>query len=385
MGVKLREKKLSNGQVSLYLDIYHNKRRSYEFLEIYVNKSRPTPDDKEKRRMAGEIRVKRENELIAQKNTLIDWNKQKADFVGWYVKFIGEKNENAVFTGVLKHLRKFAKDRPVPFSSITPEWCMDFLKYLLTQVQHNTARQYFLNVFTGLEEAEIKGIIQKNPMRLIPKKDRIKKLDTKRTAYTIEQLQLLVETPCKIKEQYKQAYLFSCFTGLRWSDVNPLRWDEIITKEIEGKQQHFIYFEQEKTEGVSYFPLSEQAVQILEVRKQDMKQLGYNSPYVFPQVKETNEKTNRVYCRVWTALKKWAEAAGLDKSCMKFHTGRHTFATNVLELGGEDGDLWTVSKLLGHKNIQSTMIYAQVRDKKKVSAVQSLPVLNMGAMSMKVA
>jgi hypothetical protein len=81
MGVKLREKQLSSGQISFYLDIYHNKTRWYEFLEIHINKNRPSPDDKEKKRLAQEIRTKREHELIVDDNGLQDRKKKLACFV----------------------------------------------------------------------------------------------------------------------------------------------------------------------------------------------------------------------------------------------------------------------------------------------------------------
>ena len=82
--------------------------------------------------------------------------------------------------------------------------------------------------------------------------------------------------------------------------------------------------------------------------------------------------TNRKYQRVQRGLKRWAKAAGIDKTKLHFHSGRHTFATNVLESSAE-GDLYTVSKLLGHKDIKSTQIYAKVRDKRKHDAVKALP------------
>lgn len=78
--------------------------------------------------------------------------------------------------------------------------------------------------------------------------------------------------------------------------------------------------------------------------------------------------------KVGRALKKWAEAAGIDKKLIYFHASRHTFATNVLE-NSPDADLWTVSKLLGHKSIHATQIYAHVRDGKKQAAVKGLPKL----------
>ena len=94
MGVYLREKKLGAGQVSFYLDIYHNKRRWYEFLEIKINKNHPTQQDKEKRRLVQEIRAKRENELIVQDNGLIDKGKRKVDFVVWFEKYMTDKKLN---------------------------------------------------------------------------------------------------------------------------------------------------------------------------------------------------------------------------------------------------------------------------------------------------
>lgn len=76
----------------------------------------------------------------------------------------------------------------------------------------------------------------------------------------------------------------------------------------------------------------------------------------------------------WTILelKKWAFTAGITKN-ITFHTGRHTFATMMLSLGA---DIYTVSKLLGHKELATTQIYAKVLDKRKQDAVSLIP--NLG-------
>jgi integrase len=133
-------------------------------------------------------------------------------------------------------------------------------------------------MFTALEEAVRKGIIFVNPFRKIPRHERLKLKPVYRNAWTLDELVHLMETPCKMEQQYKQAYLFSCFTGLRWSDVNPLQWKEIITKTIDGKEEWFIYFEQEKTEDIEYLPLSDQAVEILKERKCEQKENKEISP-----------------------------------------------------------------------------------------------------------
>lgn len=379
MGVQLREKKMKSGQVSYYLDIYHNKKRWYEFLEIHINKNKPTDDDKEKKRLAGEIKVKRENELIVQENGLVDKSKRKGDFALWYRNYTKGRKENQENNlKTVKHLEAFLNGKTLPFSSITPDWIKDFQKYLQSKVSVNTTVDYSKNLFTALEEAVRKEIIYVNPFRKIPRHERLRKKPVYRNAFTLEELQHLADTPCNIELQYKQAYFFSCFTGLRWSDVNPLQWSEIITKKIDGKDEWFIYFEQEKTEDIEYLPLTDGAVDILKERKREQEETGERSLFVFPLVKEVDPVKETRHKQVWYCLKKWAEAAGMDKKRIHFHTGRHTFATNILE-NSPDADLWTVSKLLGHKTISATQIYAHVRDSRKKSAVKALPKLNLNS------
>ena len=70
-------------------------------------------------------------------------------------------------------------------------------------------------------------------------------------------------------------------------------------------------------------------------------------------------------------LKQWCKDAGIDKR-ISFHTARHTFATLALTQGV---DLYTVSKLLGHKTIQATQIYAKIIDEKKKAAMELLPMI----------
>ncbi len=107
MGVKLREKKMADGKISYYLDIYHSKKRWYEFLNIHINKTRPNEDDKEKKRLAQEIKIKRENELIVQDNGLVDKSKRKADFVEWFDNYIVT---STIFYNISTPTKKFKQD-----------------------------------------------------------------------------------------------------------------------------------------------------------------------------------------------------------------------------------------------------------------------------------
>ena len=268
---------------------------------------------------------------------------------------------------------------PLPFIRITPEWMKSFERHLLKKVSNNTAIRYLETMNCALNEAVRRKIINRNPWQDVPQSQKLKMQDIFRNAFTIEQLQKLANTLVNIDKQIKQAYFFSCFTGLRWSDVNPLRWDEVIIKEIQGKKEYFLYFEQEKTEAIEYLPLSDNAVDILKERRKESL-TEEKSPYVFPRIKEKGGSSKEVYQRVRRKLKLWAEAAGIDPKKLHFHSGRHSFATNVLE-SSADGDLYTVSKLLGHKNINATQIYAKVRDKRKQDAVKALPKIDFNGLS----
>ncbi len=68
-------------------------------------------------------------------------------------------------------------------------------------------------------------------------------------------------------------------------------------------------------------------------------------------------------------LQRWSIDAGVNKK-LTFHAGRHTFAVLMLDLGA---DIYTVSKLLGHKELATTQIYAKVLDKNKQTAVSLIP------------
>jgi len=118
---------------------------------------------------------------------------------------------------------------------------------------------------------------------------------------------------------------------------------------------------EKKTGNANYQPLSVPAIQILEVQKG----LSSNDDKIFIM------PPNRT---LYALLKVWAKKAGISKN-LTFHCGRHTFATMLITYGS---DVYTVSKLLGHKSLRSTTIYAKVIDSKKEEAVSFLPATFLG-------
>ena len=144
------------------------------------------------------------------------------------------------------------------------------------------------------------------------------------------------------------AFLFACFCGLRLSDVKDMKWKDI---KFDADGGAVVSKVQVKTRQSIVVPLYANALMWLP----DRGKAKDNEPvYDLP----THFTINR-------SVKKWAKDAQIEKN-VTFHLSRHTFATILLTLGA---DIYTTSKLLGHKNLRTTQIYAEVVNKKKAEAV----------------
>ena len=175
--------------------------------------------------------------------------------------------------------------------------------------------------------------------------------ETEREFLTLEELQAAVEVDCDMPK-LKTAFIFSCLTGLRWSDIKKLTWSEIQQSKDLG---HYIRFTQQKTKGVETQPVSEQAIDLLGERQEPAER-------VFKDLKYSS----------WHNLKlqQWMMRAGITKS-ISFHCARHTYATLQITAGT---DIYTVSKLLGHRELKTTQIYAKIIDNKKREAANKIQI-----------
>jgi len=242
-------------------------------------------------------------------------------------------------------------------------FCIGFTKYLKTaknlhknvkgrqQISEGTAHLKYSIFRSVLNEAVKRGYIEQNPINLVPTVNRPKKPDTERVFLSADEMKRLIATPCHYR-MLKQAFLFSCFTGLRKSDILSLTWREIID---DGKTP-VIYKRIQKTQRWLSIPLSGRALQWLPEREAGMTA----DQRIFSTMSNASLSTH---------LKQWVRRAGILTKNISFHTARHTFATLELSLGA---DLYTVSKLLGHTNISTTQIYAKVVDKQKEQAISLL-------------
>lgn len=201
--------------------------------------------------------------------------------------------------------------------------------------------------FTALlNEAVQEDLIIKNPMNMLSIAEKPHGTESTREHLTEDELNRLKATPCKLPE-VKRAFLFSCYCGLRLSDVLSLTWRNIET--LNDKYQ--IVIVQKKTKQPLYIPIFQKQLEYLPAKSDKSNDTPlFNLP--------TPPTIERV-------LGKWATDAGITKH-LTFHVSRHTFATSLLTLGA---DLYTTSKLLGHTNIATTQIYAKIVNKKKEEAM----------------
>lgn len=349
MKVTLRKKKLKSGNYSLYLDIYHNGERNYEFLKLYLTKDRE--QNKETNLLAQKIRNKRESELQSNSYGFIPDFKKRTSFVKYFEYKIKDEGKYSNGNNTLKHLKKYSKD--ISFDAIKRKWVEGFKDYLLKKVSQGTANVYFSKFKSIFNDAVEDGIINNNLTKSVKNISLKDYTVTSENYFELNELLLLNGVECQSKD-VKDAFIFSCFTGLRFGDVRDLTWGQI--------KKDYIELRQEKRGVVNRIPLSSTALTLLDKRRGVVNYL--------PDVKVFNLPK-----RSWTnrLLKRWEEKAGLKKN-IHYHMSRHTFATLGLM---SDVDLHTMSKLLGHKNSRTTEIYAKVVDKKKKEAVDKMPYLEL--------
>lgn len=249
-------------------------------------------------------------------------------------------------------LLKLYVGKEAKFSQIDLKFSENFKMFLLSApcsgskkgvISVNTSATYFSIFKAILKQAFIDGYFSSD---LSGKIKGIPNRESRREYLTEEELNILVKTPCD-NEVLKRASIFSALTGLRHSDIQKLKWKEIV---VDGEKIE-LHFTQKKTKGVEYKPISKQALELCGERR------GLDD-LVFENLPNPS----------WVSrpLKKWIEKAGIHRN-ITFHCFRHTYATLQLANGT---DIYTVSKMLGHTNVNTTQIYAKVIDEKKIKAAE---------------
>ena len=362
--IRIRFKQLANGNKSIYLDIYKEGKRSYEFLKMYL-----VPETNPIAKAQNEEVLKAANTLKSQR--IIDMNNNIAGVKGNAVK------AQMLITDYLEHFQE-VKVRRKEFSQasvrhvyaiiraikafrpkttikeIDKDFLVEYIDFLMndytTHLNGTMAKgtvRYHVSFLKGaISMAVDERILAQSPIQglrgLIPYGAK-----TPREYLTIDEIKKLIATPCRY-DILKNAFIFSCCCGLRISDVRGMKWKDIVK---DGDRWR-VSIVQYKTKEPLWLPLSQQAIKWL-------PEQGKSKPEDFVFVGIPTATT------VSQAIKKWVKDAGINKK-VTYHVSRHSFATTSLTLGA---DIYTTSKLLGHSNVNTTQIYAKIVDAKKDDAV----------------
>lgn len=360
--VTLRKREYPSGKVSLYLDFYpaiKNPRTGEEsrreYLGIYIMKSPRTAQERRinatKMKQAEAIRAQRELSLINEQYGFIDKSKAKMDAVEYFYSLMLTKGPK--WLGAYDHFNKFVHGK-CAFKDLNVELCNGFREYLLTakrlnskklQISQNSASGYWSTFRAFLASAYKEGYLKEN---INDNLDKIELKETRREYLTMDELRRLYNTPCEFPV-LREASLFSCLTGLRISDILALTWNDVRDFPDGGK---CIRICTEKTDTEATIPISEEALALCGPP---------STGIVFKGL--TRNMVN-------TYLKPWLKQAGITKY-ITFHMSRHTYATQLIAGGA---DIYTVSKMLTHKNVSTTQIHADLIDKKKREAAEVIKI-----------
>lgn len=353
--IRIRFKNLANGNKSIYLDCYFNGKRSYDFLKLYL-----IPEKSQADKTANENTLQVAHAVKAQK--IVEFQNEQHGFkknhsrekTNLYEYILAIEKGKAIKTqNVGKHLihqMQIFHGKTLLFNEINKDFCLKFIEYLKTsKLAKNTQCTLVAKLNSTLNVAVENDILFENPLSKISVKSKPKKEESTRQFLTIDEIEKLKNTDCKM-ENVKNAFLFSCFCGLRLIDIEGLKWSDIIIK----KSTLFIDRQQTKTKHKVTIPITETLKSFLPERGN-----ANNNDLIF-----------RLPARptITSYLKEWGYKA-IHKT-ITFHQARHSFATTLITYGA---DIYTTSKLLGHNSVKVTEVYAKLIDEKKIEAMAKLP------------
>ena len=382
--IKIRYRKLKDGRSSIYLDSTVinletgdpnvSDKHTYSFLNMYLVPEKTPLDARENKQtmqLVEEIVKQRTEKFNKERLNVKQRHSSKESFIDFLTRWM----EQAVADGKTTTSKEIYKVRlrliefggeDLAFSDITKDFITDFIDYLKTvdarchyelkvpkKLKPKTISTYYDYFRSAINKAYKLGYLVTNPTKQYSFCEHVKLDDNEREFLEIPELRVLMKLPTKYDLE-KRAFIFASLCGLRSSDIRNLRWST-FNHGADGKVT--VCVRMDKTDELLYIPISANAMKWLPERGD-----APADARVFPLIGEG---------KVNAKLQKMMDQLHIDKH-ITFHCSRHTFATMMLTLGA---DLYTVSKLMGHGNIEITQVYARIIDKKKDNAIDLIPSL----------
>ena len=306
---------------------------------------------------------------VKSKKNLIDFIREVGDEA---LQATGNKHSvYATMNSLAKHVESYA-GTGTRFENVTTEWVRRFIKYLKhdalninytrtekaekrqeRHLSNNSQNRLIRNINFVLNKAVESNYLSRNPMDGISAKEKVPQESGTREFLTDEEVTLLInsDVKCSPKAGYhiKEAFLFSCFTGLRFSDLKKLKMSD-FTRDKNGIK---LVIEMQKTKRKLPIYIPDIAMSFLPESADDNKPV-FNLP--------KNDYANYT-------LKKWVDEVGIKGKLVTFHVARHTSATLLLSYGVP---IAAIQRQLGHSKVATTEIYAELMDKSQYQAASVL-------------
>ena len=379
MTITLRQKDLANGNKSLFLDIYDKGKRKFEYLSLYLL---PEVNDETRERnretigRAQNIRLERiiHPETITTKSQAAAAKEKaeeaSAEVMDWIQTCIDWMDGNAEYsksvvtqTRYLQDLmRQFLESKHKPHITLCQfdrRWFKSFFLWLKNDyvpqkyvrieakpLSGSSLRNIQQRIVAIFNRAVKCGKLNANPFYQLGKEDCIPQPNESHKPFlTPEELKAFMasEETNGVRET-QLAFGFACLTGLRISDIKALRWSDIKR----NNDTSILVVTQKKTKTLNVVPICSTALGWMPAHGKDDK--VFHLP---------------AHANVDAALKRIAKKVGIEKN-ISFHTSRHTFGMMVQ---AATGDIETTKKLMGHRSLKSTVVYADVLTEEKVKAV----------------
>lgn len=281
-------------------------------------------------------------------------HKFKQNFIEYYEEYVklNLRKGNRHLSNSLTQFKLFAESDFVAPIDITENYCKRFRQYLLDKFNGETPGGYYARFKWVINAAKSDGYFQNNPSEKVAAKSNPS--TTLKENLEVEEYLQLLNTPC-LNEEVKAAFIFSCYTGLRWVDVKQMEWkdikDGILTTRII----------QAKTGRPVTLTLHEIAKAILETQRRKAEQTGNPDARVF--FLPSQDGCNKV-------LEKWMKSAGIDKH-ITWSCARLSFSILLQDRNVDDA---TVAYLMGHSTTEQVRrTYKRHRPKNQLHTINQLP------------
>ncbi len=276
-----------------------------------------------------------------------------------YAKQVGKiKSQRSYwkYCTVYNHLSEFIRQRykvsDIALKELAPAFITDFELFLRTEKNHctNTIWSYMMPFKRIIYMSINNGWLQRDPFYAYS----IAKEETKRGFLSKEEIKMLIEGSFKKKsyELIRDLFIFCCFTGLSWTDMANLTKENLQTS-FDGHL--WIKTNRQKTGTETNLRLLEVPLRIIK-KYEGCSENGKLLPVpCYPNCKN--------------GIKVIAKKCGIEKN-VTWHMSRHSFATTVCL--SNDMPIETLSKMLGHRSIRTTQIYAKITAEKVSNDMEKL-------------